>query len=586
MNVNISINRQNTIKTKDFPKRKECSDNKVLYRVTYGYKSKLSGDVVFPVTYENFNEAVRKTIPVIFSGDIVIYTPQFKEDVNYNRQAIVKKVTSQYAGREAQQRGMDVSPDKDKTTMYDLEFINPIVGRNGEIVKTKKNVKRLNKNGSVQLTKTQDEVMSYFCEESPVPYLLLKHYNDARTENPIVQATLRNAEDALWNNNFELNDNLQPLYPKMSVVPDIVKTKLNEEVERMVKVGFLLGKKKQQPQIKKKKGQWVISFMMPGKSKPGDTITLPIASKKYTINVVVQIPIVVGDDRHTPKVNEYLKDIPIDKEANTGIYDNLKKLKAKSVDTEFNPTFIKASDYVGSESQKDISKLVKPGEEQQYFVNDANIIKQGGDNFSFKKLGLFDKEARTLVFDLYVIVDLNLTLKLSSPEDPSQDSAAGKVKRKAFELLLNSGNDCPAYMTKIKQGAARLLSSISPEVVIPAAVNAAKKWRRKAREGTTNIKIRQERTSGRSGVRRGGGRKRTRKRCHKKASRTVMKCWNRKTKKGFKRCWKKGRKTYKRCKDWKKGEKKLKSCRRKRTRKQKGGYGLPYEHWYMGEIDN
>ena len=586
MDVNISINRQNTIKTKDFPKRKECSDNKVLYRVTYGYKSKLSGDVVFPVTYENFNEAVRKTIPVIFPGDIVIYTPQFKEDVNYNRQAIVKKVTSQYAGREAQQRGMDVSPDKDKTTIYDLEFINPIVGINGEIVKTKKNVKRLNKNGSVQLTKTQDEVMSYFCEESPVPYMLIKKYNDDRTANPIVQTTLRASEDALWNNNFELNDNLQPLYPKMSVVPDIVKTKLNEEVERMVKVGFLLGKKKQQPQIKKKKGQWVISFMMPGKSKPGDTITLPIAGKKYTINVVVQIPIVVGDDRHTPKVNEYLKDIPIDKAANTGIYDNLKKLKAKSVDTEFNPTFIKASDYVGSESQKDISKLVKPGEEQQYFVNDANIIKQGGDNFSFKKLGLFDKEARTLVFDLYVIVDLNLTLKLASPEDPSQDSAAGKVKRKAFELLLNSGNDCPSYMTKIKQGAARLLSSISPEVVIPATINAAKKWRRKAREGTTNIKIRQERTSGRSGVRRGGGRKRTRKRCHKKASRTVMKCWNRKTKKGFKRCWKKGRKTYKRCKDWKKGEKKLKSCRRKRTRKQKGGYGLPYEHWYMGEIDN
>ena len=586
MDVNISINRQNTIKTKDFPKRKECSDNKVLYRVTYGYKSKLSGDIVFPVTYENFNEAVRKTIPVIFPGDIVIYTPQFKEDVNYNRQAIVKKVTSQYAGREAQQRGMDVSPDKDKTTIYDLEFINPIVGINGEIVKTKKNVKRLNKNGSVQLTKTQDEVMSYFCEESPVPYMLIKKYNDARTANPIVQTTLRNSEDALWNNNFELNDNLQPLYPKMSVVPDIVKTKLNEEVERMVKVGFLLGKKKQQPQIKKKKGQWVISFMMPGKSKPGDTITLPIAGKKYRINVVVQIPIVVGDDRHTPKVNEYLKDIPIDKEANTGIYDNLKKLKAKSVDTEFNPTFIKASDYVGSESQKDISKLVKPGEGQQYFINDASIIKQDGDNFSFKKLGLFDKEARTLVFDLYVIVDLNLTLKLASPEDPSQDSAAGKVKRKAFELLLNSGNDCPSYMTKIKQGAARLLSSISPEVVIPAAVDAVSKVQKRARERALNRKIRQERTSGRSGVRRGGGRKRTRKRCHKKASRTVMKCWNRKTKKGFKRCWKKGRKTYKRCKDWKKGEKKLKSCRRKRTRKQKGGYGLPYEHWYMGEIDN
>ena len=140
MSINISINNQNTIQTKDFPKMKQCDANKVLYRVTYGYKSKLSGEPVFPVTYENFNETVRKTIPVIFPGNIVIYTPQFKEDVNYNRPAIVKKITSQYAGREAQQRGMDVSPDKDKTTIYDLEFINPIVGRNGEIVKTKKNV--------------------------------------------------------------------------------------------------------------------------------------------------------------------------------------------------------------------------------------------------------------------------------------------------------------------------------------------------------------------------------------------------------------------------------------------------------------
>ena len=149
-------------------------------------------------------------------------------------------------------------------------------------------------------------------------------------------------------------------------------------------------------------------------------------------------------------------------------------------------------------------------------------------------------------------------------------------------------------MTKIKQGAARLLSSISPEAMI-APVNrwaanrgnrAAKKIQQVARQRGINRKIRQEITSGRSGVRMGGGRKRTRKRCHKKASRTVMKCWNRKTKKGFKRCWKKGRKTYKRCKDWKKGEKKLKSCRRKRTRKQIGVYGLPYEHWYMEEIDN
>ena len=67
MNLNISINRQNTIETK-FPKIQQCPNNKVLYRVTYGYKSKLSGNKIFPVTYENFNEGVRKTIPIIFPG--------------------------------------------------------------------------------------------------------------------------------------------------------------------------------------------------------------------------------------------------------------------------------------------------------------------------------------------------------------------------------------------------------------------------------------------------------------------------------------------------------------------------------------
>ena len=589
-NINISINNQNTIETK-FPRIKQCSDNKVLYRVSYGYKSKLSGNKIFPVTYENFNEGVRKTIPIIFPGDIVIYTPQFKEDVNYNRPAIVKKITSQYKGREAQSRGMAVDPDKDKTTLYDLEFINPIVGRDGGIKKERKNLKRLNKNGSVQLTKTQDEVYSYICAESPVPYMLIHKYNTARNANPIDTTALRRAEDALWNHNFRLNDNLQPLYPLMRVLPDAVKTKLNKEVEKMVKVGFLLGKKEQQPQVKKKKGKWVISFMMPKNSKPGDSITLPIASKKYTINVVVKIPIVTGEDRHTPTVNEYLKDVPIDEQENADIFDNLKKIKAKTVDTEFNPTFIKAQDYVGSDSQKDLDMLVKPGTGQKFFINNASIIKQDGNNFSFKKLGLFDKESSTLVFDLYVTIDLNLTMKLPPPEDISKDSAAGKMKRKAFELILNGPNNCPGYMTKIRKGASRLFSSMSPNIIIPAAVNAVSNMQKRVREKSVNRKIRRERASGRSDVRRGGGRRKTRKRkCHKKASRRVMRCWKKKTKRKFKKCWKKGRKTYKKCKKWKKAEKKLKSCKRKKKRtrrkKQRGGYGLPGEHHYFEEIDN
>ena len=66
--------------------------------------------------------------------------------------------------------------------------------------------------------------------------MLIQQYNTARNANPIDTTALRRAEDALWNHNFRLNDNLQPLYPLMRVLPDAVKTKLNKEVEKMVKM--------------------------------------------------------------------------------------------------------------------------------------------------------------------------------------------------------------------------------------------------------------------------------------------------------------------------------------------------------------
>jgi len=182
-------------------------------------------------------------------------------------------------------------------------------------------------------------------------------------------------------------------------------------------------------------------------------------------------------------------------------------------------------------------------------------------------------------------------MKLPPPEDSSKDSAAGKIKRKAFEFILNSPNNCPEYMTKIRKGASRLFSSVSPNIIIPAAVDAAGKIQKMTRNRAINRKVRGERASGRKDVRKGGGRKKTRKRkCHKKASRTVMRCWKKKTKRKFKKCWKKGRKTYKKCKKWKRAEKKLKSCKRKKKRtrrkKQRGGYGIQGEHHYLEEIDN
>ena len=97
MNLNININQNtNTLQTK-YPKpERKCSDDKLLYRVTFGYKSRLSGDNIFPVTYENFDESFQKPKKIINPGDLVKYTPQNKKDPNYGRDALVVKVTKRF----------------------------------------------------------------------------------------------------------------------------------------------------------------------------------------------------------------------------------------------------------------------------------------------------------------------------------------------------------------------------------------------------------------------------------------------------------------------------------------------------------
>ena len=413
---------------------------------------------------------------------------------------------------------------------------------------------------------------------------------------------LRGAENRLWNNNFQLDDNNQPQYPLMTRIGAPLKDILDREVENMVKVGFLLGKKEQRPEIKKTGDRFTLSFLMPKKSQPGDKITIPVISgkgkKAKMVEIVIQIPITAGADNHTPKENEYLRDVPIRQDLNGNVYDNLKAMKSgKDVDTEFKPTYIKASDYVGEDTQKDLDKLVKPGKTQQYFISNAKIIPQDGNKFIFKHLTSFNKNSPTLVFDIYVLVDLTLRLNLKGPKDKADDTFVNKASRGISMAIINGPKNCPEYMTRAKEGASALFTTTTAAAT---RVRQAVAARLAARRDAANVIQRVERgrrrrgniLSGRANVRRGGGKKKTRKRkCHKKASRKVMRCWKKKSKRKFKKCWKKGRKTYKKCKKWKKAEKKLKSCKRKKKKtrkkkKQKGGYGLPYEHWYMEEIDN
>ncbi len=561
MNFNININEnRNTLKT-NYPKSQECDNNKVLYRVTFGYKSKISGDTIFPVTYENFDDKFQKETIRLNPGDLVKYTPQNQKDPNYNRDAIIKKSTNRYEKREAQSRGLEVNPDKDKNSFYDIEFINPIVGPNNQVIKIKNQISRLNKNGSVQLSKIQDEVESYVCEESFVPFADIENYinlrNRVRAGENGNNAALGQAENRLWNSNFHLDDNNQPQYPLMNRLNANLKLKLDRDVENMVKVGFLLGQKEQRPQIKKIRNGYTLSFLMPKGVKPGDTITVPITDgKKIYEEITIKIPITTGTDNHIPKINEYLKDIPIDKNLNSGNYDSLKKLKLKNnVDTEFKPTYIKAEDYVGPDTQKKLDVLVSPGSNQQYYITSAKIVPQNGNKFIFKKLTSFNKDSSKLIFDLYVIVDLTLNLKLKGPKEAADDTFGDKLSRTVTAGILNSSLNCPQYMKKAKLGASQLLTKIMPRTPIAVRIRrgiAARRRRRQAegRDNRDRINRRMENiASGRENVRRGGRRtRRKKKRCLRKATKRLNKCWRKRKRKTFKKCWKKGRNKYKACK--------------------------------------
>ena len=587
--MNVNINNRNTLQ-RNFPRKKECPDRKFLYRVTFGYKSNLSGDVVFPVTYNNFNQSFQTKGLKLNAGDIVKYTPQNKSDPNYNNNAIITLSTNRYENREAQSRGLKIRPDRDKYSLFDIKFINPVVGSNNTVIKEKKELSRLNKDKSVQLTKIQSEVDSYVCEDPFLPYrqVVLPYKRAVEARRTDDGGYFKHVENMMWNDNFELDGNNQPMYPLMDNFTPPLKRKLEKAVENMVSVGFLLGKE-QKPKVEvKSKNAKFISFLMPIGSKPGETITVPISGIKVVVKIPISLGEVGGDDREIPKENEYIKKVPIIRELNSEVYDSLKTMSSKSVDTEFIPTYIKASEYIGPDSQKNLDMLIKPGKSQQYFISKAKIIPQNGKKFIFKKLTTFDKSL-PLIFDLYVLLDLTLNLKLKGPKEATDDTFGGKLTRTITAGLMNGSNNCPEYMKKAKEGINGLLSKVAPQGSLtkyesgPRGVvdkmlrrrqdgarevrdnhtEAVRKRRERNRKFHSNLRSRRGRGVRRS---RGGRRKKKTHRkkirtCVKKVTKKLNKCWRKKKRKTFKKCWKKGKDKYKSCR------KRAKKTRRKRKKK-------------------
>lgn len=463
----------NTIETKYPEPKKKCDNGQVLYRVTYNYKCKqLSGDIFFPITYENFNKEFEGGSR-INPGDLVKYTPINKSDINYNGIAKVLKSTTEYVGRDIRGGEVPIDNAKKSTVFYDLEFVNPVVGNNNKIKKVEKNVKSKNRNGTMKLKKVQNEIAAFFCEETFLKqdryyrdYLRARR-NYFRDNNRNNANALQRAENALWVINFNLDKNNEPKYPLMSIVSNRMKDVLNRRVKNIVETGFKLGKRKNRPRLIKIAKKWKITFRMPDGARAGDSVTIPLVSKsgfsKEMTKVIVTIPYEYKG--RNPNPGELLENIDIDEESNRDIIPNLKNMKIKeNIDLEFKPRLILASEYEYEDDEKsthmDLKKLIKPSSKQMYTIADARIITQNGLNFSFKKLTKFNKDRKILVFDLLVNLDLTLKLKIQALED---ESTGKTLQRKAKEMIMNGPMNCSKYTKHIRESLDKITDTTPKE---------------------------------------------------------------------------------------------------------------------------
>ena len=239
--------------------------SKLLYRVSFKFKSLQTGDVYQDLVSSNFLFDTTNTKGLIKSGSLVIYKPKNKSDPNYGMIAQVKKLTAPVMGVDAVRLGGPRNMDPEKM-FFDIEFLAPKeVG--GQIISIKKNLRK----GDMELYHEGNLVYSYECGPDFINYDMspsniagmedipigsnskLENYYTARedfrtTATPVNRQELSEAEDELWNDIFKLDNNNEPKYPDYDLInkriyaPDNadmnLDTYLDDMVERMVKTGF------------------------------------------------------------------------------------------------------------------------------------------------------------------------------------------------------------------------------------------------------------------------------------------------------------------------------------------------------------
>lgn len=488
MNAGKIVNRNTII---DFAKKDEgCKTPNILYRVTFGYKSNLSGETIFPVTYENLSENYRDKTWKIRPGDLVVYKKQ--NHPNNGIIAVVTRSTIPFFGRMAQERGMPLKTVEQLKAgaLFDLKFINPPIGVNNKIIKT------LSQVPYKEVEKTQNTVETFICEQCFIDSQSGSDYQELKRlklkvksrPNKINQTKYLIKKGNIGRTYFQTRSGTDyPLYPLMNKFSENLLSKIDRKIKDIVQVGFLGGNKNNRPKIEKNvNGKWMLTFIIPkGLPKFDRRITVPVINhKNQQVNIVVDVPPgIASDQRYTLEIDPTLNPE----------YNNLKKMVAKTIKTDFIPTFIKASEYVyensSEDAEKDLNKLVKPSSKQKYKILDAKIVKQDGRNFSIKKLPFFDLDREPFMVDLYVVLDLKLILRLDKQED---ETIGQRAQRRATEMILNGTSKCPDYMEKVMMGADELFSGIKKDI-------------------TLQTKRLRERIMGAGSTNQNGGRRKTRK---------------------------------------------------------------------------
>ena len=529
----------------DEGKRPEIST--LLYRVSFKVRSVQMGELYQDLTSNNFGFDTVNTKGSIKAGSLVTYQPKNKEDPNYGMIAQVKKVTAPITNVEAVRMGGPRRPDPEKM-FFDIEFLAPReVG--GKVISNKTNLRKKD----LKLYHEGDLVYSYECGPDFINYDVsanigsnrkLENYYRARnafrtSESPENKQALFEAENAVWNENFIIDDKNQPKYPDFQLINKQIHTGivggrtptltdyLNDMVERMVAIGFTPNSEKNRKKILGKKPNLRAQFPVPKGAKRGKNITIKIGDE----DIVVKIPGSPAIDNSWDRIlkpNEMLE-APIDRNDNLPRYEQLSSKIKNTGSLEFKPTVIKAEFAKGKDVKVlDMEKMIPPPKDQQFFIKTAKIKKVDGRNWKFKELDSFDKDMEQLIIDLEVLVDLTLGVKTkySDGEKPGMLRRLGDM---IGDSLLSS-NNCPSRMDALKDSFGLLKERVTPPLSFRAEAEAIRKEEEnnEARKRGRQIRMRANEDTLIPGVRRvtpaaGGGRrkKKTRRKNYKKRRRTL-----------------------------------------------------------------